>query len=104
MFSINKSKSNTNIKKPKHSAALAAKKDSIDFFCIDNSRLNFISTDESFNRLFMLRFCRGTLCRSASCRSASCRSASCRTYVLNKGINCTDYEDFASISLKNVRF
>ncbi len=55
MFSTNKSncKSNTNINKRKNSAALAAKKDSIDFLCIENSRLNFISTDLSFSRLYV---------------------------------------------------
>ncbi len=47
MFSKNKSKSNTNINKRKNSAALAAKKESIDFLCIENSCLNFISTDVS---------------------------------------------------------
>ncbi len=42
-----------NINKRKNSAALAAKKDSIDFLCIDNSLLNFISTKVSFSRLFV---------------------------------------------------
>ncbi len=41
MFSMNKSKSNMNINKRKNSAALAAKKGSIDFLCIDNSPSKF---------------------------------------------------------------
>ncbi len=53
-----------NINKPKNSAALAAKKGSIDLPCIDNNRLNFISTDVSFSRLFMFGFCRGAFCRT----------------------------------------
>ncbi len=44
------------------------------FLYIDNSRLNFISTEASLSRLFMLRFCRGTLYRSTSCRSVCCRT------------------------------
>ncbi len=42
MFSMNKHKSNMNINKHKNSAALVAKKDSIDFLHIDNSGLNFL--------------------------------------------------------------
>ncbi len=61
MFFINKSKSYMNINKRKNSAALAAKKGSIDFLSIYNSRLNFISAYVSFSRLFILCFCRGTL-------------------------------------------
>ncbi len=51
MFSMNKSKSNMNIDKRKNSAALSVKKGSIDFFCIDNCRLKFISTDANICRL-----------------------------------------------------
>ncbi len=58
MFSINKSKSNTNINEYKNSAVLAAKKGGIDFLYIDNSHLHFISTDVSLSRLFMLRLYR----------------------------------------------
>ncbi len=87
MFSMNKSKSNMNINKRKNSAALAAKKNNIDFLCIDNSRLNFISTDVSFSRLFMLCYCTGTLCRSASCRNAFCRTCVIRPIRLFVGHN-----------------
>ncbi len=54
MFFMNKSKSNMNINIRKNSADVSVKKGSIDFLYIDNSHLNFISTDVSFSRLYML--------------------------------------------------